>query len=278
MSQLKSMNGSRDPAADELSNAVRQADISESIIVPDETPPDLCYDEVEQKRQQTWRAHVRRRRDFQRRRALHKSDNAAATSSSSVQTLAESMRQTVVVALLAHEGDPRTKIGHWRVKDVGGVKQACFKHQVASELCYNIALGVHYLLQKDPPEHEPDPFSYAIDIPSLGDKDSGIQPTHVPDFSFKIYKPQVFRRLRAQFGISETDFRNSLEATEQVQMSCVVGTCSVVLAWLAHVRPRAFAAALCRLGTRVPAARCCSKLQMTCTSSRPWRKTSTLLS
>lgn len=223
MSQLKSENGSRDPAADELSNAVRQADISESIVVKDETPPDLCYDEAEQKRQQTWRAQMRRRREFQERRTQHESDNAATASSSSVQSLAESVRQTVVVALLAQEGDPRTKIGHWQVKDVGGVKQACYKHQVTEELCYNIALGVHYLLQKDPPEYEPDPFSYAIHIPSLGDKDNGIEPTHVPDFSFKVYKPHVFRRLRAQFGISETDFRNSLEATEPVRLrlSCI---------------------------------------------------------
>ena len=58
--------------------------------------------------------------------------------------------------------------------------------------------------------------AYAIDVPSLGDKDSGIVPTHVPDFSFKIYKPNIFRRLRAQFGISEADFRNSLEATQQI--------------------------------------------------------------
>ena len=223
MSQaLKSQNGTSaiDSAAAELSNAVRQADISESIMVEDQDQgqlPDLSYDEAEKKRQRTWRAHMRRRREFEARKIDRASEEGqTAAASSSFQSLAESVRQTVVVALLAQEGDPRTKIGHWRVKDVGGVKQACFKNQIASELCYNIALGVHYLLQKDPPAHEPDPFSYAIDVPSLGDKDSGILPTYVPDFSFKVYKPNVFRRLRGQFGISETDFRNSLEATQQV--------------------------------------------------------------
>ena len=198
-------------------------------VVQDDANPELSFDGTEQKRQQTWRAHMRRRHNFEaRRRDNQQSAEGAAASSSSFQSLAESVRQTAVVALLTQRGDPRTKIGHWRVKDVGGVKQACFKNQVASELCYNVALGVHYLLQKDPPEHEPDPFSYAIDVPSLGDKDSGIQPTHVPDFSFKIYKPQVFRKLRAQFGISEADFRNSLEATQQVRISacCLLHVCA----------------------------------------------------
>ena len=245
------MDRSGDVAADELSSAVRQADISETIVVTDDTQVDLKYDDAEKKRQRTWRAHMRRRHAFEERRCERESDERATASSSSFQSLAESVRQTVVVALLAQEGDPRTKIGHWRVKDVGGVKQACFKNQIASELCYNIALGVHYLLQKDPPEHEPDPFSYAIHVPALGDKDSGIQPTHVPDFSFKIYKPHVFRRLRAQFGISETDFRNSLEATQQVLIStcCLLCMCALAAGACACIKKVYTARESCTVGT-----------------------------
>ena len=132
------------------------------------------------------------------------------------QTIESAVRQSVAVTLLAQGESGRTKIGHWRVKEVNGVRQPCFKNQLASEVCFNIALGVHYLLLKSPPQHEPDPFSFALDIPSLGDKESGITPTHVPDFTFKIYKPTTFRNLRKQFQISESDFRHSLEGAEAI--------------------------------------------------------------
>lgn len=160
----QAFKSSQDAAAAADAEQMRHADIS--YHTEGEDLPTPAYDDDEQKRQATWRAHMKWRQEFEGRKADRGAakdggggDNAGdRSSSSSFQTLEESVRQTVVVALLAQEGDPRTKIGHWRVKDVGGVKQACFKNQVASELCYNIALGVHYLLQKDPPEHEPDPF------------------------------------------------------------------------------------------------------------------------
>lgn len=50
---------------------------------------------------------------------------------------------------------------------MNGIRQPCFKNQICSELTFNLALGVHYLLMKSPPQHEPDPFSFALDIPSL---------------------------------------------------------------------------------------------------------------
>ena len=149
---------------------------------------------------------------------------AASSSQRSIEdgsaSIEAAVRQSVAVALLTQGagGDTagKTKIGHWRVKEVGGVRQACYKNQLASEVCFNIALGVHYLLMKSPPQHEPDPFSFSLDIPSLGDEDSGIAATHVPDFTFKIYKPATFRRLRRQFGIDESAFRNSLEGSEAI--------------------------------------------------------------
>ena len=48
-------------------------------------------------------------------------------------------------------------------------------------------------------------------LPIQGDQAAGIAPTKVADFTFKIYKPATFRKLRKQFGISEAAFRNSLE-------------------------------------------------------------------
>lgn len=49
-----------------------------------------------------------------------------------------------------------------------------------------------------------------------GDEAAGIAPTRVADFTFKIYKPATFRKLRKQFGISEASFRNSLEGAPPV--------------------------------------------------------------
>ena len=222
-----------------------------------ETVPPTRYSPEELERQEGWREQMRRRRELEKRKAAKNSPRHRA--SSSFQSLEESVRQTVVVALLAQEGDPRTKIGHWRVKDVGGVRQACFKNQKATELCYNIALGVHYLLQKDPPNHEPDPFSYSIFIPSLGDKDSGIAETNVPDFSFKIYKPNLFREVRAKLGIKEADFRNSLEATQQIGAYLSEPQCRRAVSLRSSLREQV---------TPAQAVLCCSRLPTSCTSSK----------
>ena len=180
MSQaFKSSQAVTNAAAAAAAEQMRLADISDQTT-EGEALPTPTYDGDEQKRQALWRAQMKRRRESESRKAKRGAANGAGAgggrgaggdderaSSSSFQTLEESVRQTVVVALLAQEGDPRTKIGHWRVKDVGGVKQACFKNQIASELCYNIALGVHYLLQKAPPDHEPDPFCEPSPAPTM---------------------------------------------------------------------------------------------------------------